>query len=137
MCALQLNPLFYGLWAVGERMTAINYLFPPDQIDTLPTWRFVVHFVFPPPCDADALATAIKSMKSAEWKVVTFPFGLDALAYNADTQSVDVPIEVPEEMRSQPNSLERYESDFWKICGNMGSAGLMGDIYYEAVDWQE
>jgi hypothetical protein len=118
-------------------MTAINYLFPPEQIHALPTWRFVVHFVVPPPFNAAALATAVAGMRSAEWKIISFPFGLDALAYDSESQSVDVPIEVSEERRKQPNSLADYESDFWKICGHMGSAGLLGDIYYEAVDWQE
>jgi len=118
-------------------MTAINYMFPPDEIHGLPTWRFVVHFVAPPPADAGAVAKAVTSLKAAEWKIITFPYGLDSIAYDHETQSVDVPIEVPDDRRRKPNSLVDYQSDFWKICGNMASAGLLGDIYYEAVDWQE
>ena len=118
-------------------MSAINYLFPPDQIHALPTWRFVVHFVLPGPCDPAALARAVAAMKSADWKIITFPFGLDAITYDPQSRSVDVPIEVPEERRKKANSLADYEGDFWRICGNMGGAGLLGDIYYEAVDWQE
>jgi hypothetical protein len=118
-------------------MTAINYLFPPEQIHALPTWRFVVHFVVPPPHDPSALAEAVSSLKSAEWKIISFPFGIDAITYDPASNSVDVPIEVPEDRRKRPNSLADYESDFWKICGNMGSAGLLGEIYYEAIDWQE
>ena len=118
-------------------MTAVNYLFPPDRIGCLPTWRFVLHFVLPSGCEASALAKAVAGMRSAEWKIVRFPFGLDAIAYDPQTHSVDVPVEVPADRRKQPNSLADYESDFWKICGNMGTAGLLGDIYYEAVDWKE
>jgi hypothetical protein len=118
-------------------MTAINYLFPPDQIHALPTWRFVVHFVVPPPYDAGALAKAVAGMKAADWKIVSFPFGLDAITYNAASQCVDVPVEVPEDRRKRPNSLVDYESDFWRICGNMAGAGFQGDIYYEAIDWQD
>ncbi len=118
-------------------MAGINYLFPPDQIYTLPTWRFVLHFVVLPPQDGTALAKAVACLKAAEWKVITFPFGLDSIAYDGATQSVDIAIEVSEERRKKPNSLGDYESDFWKVCGNIAAAGLLGDIYYEAVDWQE
>jgi hypothetical protein len=48
-----------------------------------------------------------------------------------------VPIEVSPERRRRPSSLAEYESDFWKVCGNMAGAGFTGDIYYEAVDWKE
>jgi hypothetical protein len=118
-------------------MTAINYLFPPDQIHALPTWRFILHFVLPSGCDGSAVASAAANLKAADWKIVTFPFGVDTIAYNPETQSIDVAIEVPEDRRRRPDSLADYESDFWKVCGNMGSAGLLGDIYYEAVDWKE
>jgi hypothetical protein len=118
-------------------MTAINYLFPPDRIHELPTWRFVLHFVVPPPCDHAALAAALAAMKAADWKIVSFPFGLDSITYNSATQSVDVPMEVPEERRGSPSSLADYESDFWRVCGNMAGVGFRGDVYYEAVDWQD
>jgi hypothetical protein len=49
---------------------------------------------------------------------------------------VSVPIEVPDDRRRRPNSLTQYESDVWKIMGNMARCGF-GDVYYEAVDWHE
>lgn len=118
-------------------MTAINYLFPPDKIHDLPTWRFVVHFKEPPPLDVAALAQAVAGMKSAEWRIISFPFGLDGLSYDPKSQTVGIPIEVPPARRRRPGSLADYESDFWKICGHMAGAGFDGDIFYEAVDWQE
>jgi hypothetical protein len=63
-------------------------------------------------------------------------FGLDDLKYDANTKAVAVPIEVPAERRAQPNALADYESDVWKIYGNMVAAGF-GDLYYEALDWKE
>ena len=115
---------------------AINYLFPPDQISKLPTWRFILHFIAPPGFEPAILQRAIGELKAAKWKVVTFPFGLDSLEYNPKTNSVDVPVEVPEASRRRPNGLADYESDFWKITGHMVGCGF-GDVYYEAVDWKE
>ena len=63
-------------------------------------------------------------------------FGVDDLAYEPSSNSVSVPIELPEEARRRPDSLADYESDFWKIAGNMMECGF-GDIYCEAVDWEE
>jgi hypothetical protein len=118
-------------------MAAINYLFPPEQVELLPTWRFILHFVVGVPPEASVLVKARAALKSADWKIISFPFGIDAVSYDPVSQSVDVAIEVSEERRKRANSLPDYESDFWKVCGNIMSAGLLGDIYYEAVDWQE
>ncbi len=115
---------------------SINYLFPPDQIDALPTWRFVLHFKAPAWFRERKLKAAIAALKGAEWKIVEFPFSLDTLAYDPKTKCVGVPIEVPEGRRARPGSLEDYESDVWKVCGNMMSNGF-GDLFYEAVDWHE
>ena len=61
-------------------MAGINYLFPPDQVLSLPTWRFVLHFETTPAyCDGHRLE-AIASLEAAQWKIVTFPFGLDTLS---------------------------------------------------------
>ncbi|HEY7310115.1 MAG TPA: hypothetical protein VH643_12205 [Gemmataceae bacterium] len=116
--------------------SSINYLFPPDQILNLPTWRFVLHFMAPPEYHEGMLHKAIAALKAADWKIVTFPFGLDTLSLDESGKAVGVPIEVPEDRRGRPNSLADYESDVWKIMGNMIECGF-GDLYYEAVDWQE
>lgn len=117
-------------------MTGINYLFPPDQVNDLPTWRFVIHFIAPSPFDETIVQQAVEKLSAAEWKIVTFPFGIESLTYEPANNSVGVPVEVPEDARNRPNSLADYESDFWKIAGNMIECGF-GEIYYEAIDWQE
>jgi hypothetical protein len=115
--------------------TAINYLFPSNQITKLPTWRFVLHFMVPVDYRPEMLATAISNLKSADWKVVMFPLGIESLALDPTGKAVGVPIEVPEDRRRRPGSLADYESDVWKIMGNMVTCGF-GDLYYEAVDWK-
>jgi hypothetical protein len=105
--------------------SSINYLFPPDQILNLPTWRFVLHFMAPPEYHEGMLHKAIAALKAA-----------DTLSLDESGKAVGVPIEVPEDRRGRPNSLADYESDVWKIMGNMIECGF-GDLYYEAVDWQE
>ena len=80
---------------------------------------------------------AVQNLKAVKWSAVTFPFGIDQIVYDHASKSVDVPIEVPESKRRGKDGLTNYESDFWKICGNLGSAGVLGDIYYEAIDWQD
>ena len=115
---------------------SINYLFPPDQIEELPSWRFVLHFEAPELFRERRTRKAAEQLSSATFRVVTFPFGLDELAYDAKTNTVDLPIEVPQERREQTGSLADYESDIWKIFGNMAECGF-GDLYYEAVDWRE
>ena len=117
-------------------MGGINYLFPPDQINALPTWRFVLHFIAPQPYDDSLLRRAIDNLSQADWSIVTFPFGIDSLSYDPTNNAVDVPIEVPEDARHKADSLAEYESDFWKIAGNMAECGFE-EIYYEAVDWRE
>jgi hypothetical protein len=114
----------------------INYLFPPDQIHNLPTWRFVLHFMVTPQFDQAMLLRAVERLKAADWSIVVFPFGLDGLALDQKGRMVSVPIEVPEDRRRRPDSLAQYESDVWKIIGNMVGSGF-GEIYYEAVDWRE
>jgi len=114
-------------------MGGINYLFPPNQIANLPTWRFIFHFPGSSnPDDVDAAATALKH---AVFKVVQFPAGLD-LSFDAQTSSVDVIVEVPEDIRRGSNALADYESDVWKILGNMASCGYE-EVFYEAVDWSD
>jgi hypothetical protein len=118
-------------------MGAINYLFPPDQIHNLPTWRFVLHFPVPPAFNDAMLRRAIDQLKAAEWRVVIFPFGLDNLSLDKSGQAVSVPIEVPDDRRRRPDSLAQYESDVWKIIGNMVNCCGFGEVYYEAVDWRK
>lgn len=116
--------------------TAINYLFPSDQIHRLPTWRFVLHFMVPPEFRLGALRQAIRQLKGADWKIVTFPFGLDSLTVDPTGEAVSVHIEVLEDQRQRQGSLADYESDVWKLMGNMAACGF-GDVYYEAVDWKQ
>ena len=115
---------------------SINYLFPPEQIQHLPTWRFVLHFKAPLAHQETRLNEAIAGLKSAKWKIIQFPFGIEHIAFNGKRDTVAVPIEVTQERRSRPTSLADYESDVWKICGHMNGAGF-GDLYYEAIDWNE
>jgi hypothetical protein len=82
------------------------------------------------------LERAIAQLKATDWKIVTFPNGLDSLSLSDESNAVGVPVEVSEKRRHRPNSLDDYESDFWKINFNMLDCGF-GDLYYEAVDWKE
>jgi hypothetical protein len=116
--------------------TSINYLFPPDQIERLPTWRFVLHFKAPLLFREGRLKKATDGLKSTEWKIIEFPRGLDNLPFDAKVGTIGVPIEVSEERRWRPNSLADYESDVWRVCGHMVGAGF-GDLYYEAIDWRD
>jgi hypothetical protein len=116
--------------------SGINYLFPPEEILNLPTWRFVLHFMVTPDYHHSLLRQAIANLKTAQWKIIMFPFSLDTLALDESGEAVSVPIEVPDERRRRPNSLADYESDVWKLMGNMMNDGF-GDMYYEAVDWQK
>ncbi len=117
-------------------MAGVNYLFPPDQLLSLPTWRFIFHFETTPAYRVEHRQQAIAALKAAEWKIVTFPVPLDDLALDESGRAFSVPVEVPEDRRRQPNSLADYESDAWKLMGNVMCEGF-GDIYYEAVDWRE
>ena len=116
--------------------TSINYLFPPDKITELPTWRFVLHFKAPFLMRGKKIKQAIEALKQAEWKIIQFACDPDTIAFDPEAKTVGIPIEVPEERRHRPDSLSDYESDVWKICGNVIQFGF-GDLYYEAVDWQE
>jgi hypothetical protein len=117
-------------------VAGINYLFPPDRILSLPTWRFVLHFEVTPAYRDAHREQAIAGLKAAQWKIITFPFGLDSVALDTSGRALSIPIEVSEERRKRPNSLADYESDVWKVMGNVMCDGF-GDLYYEAVDWRE
>lgn len=117
-------------------MAGISYLFPPDQILKLPTWRFVLHFTTTPQFHTRSLQQAVTRLKAAQWKIITFSCSLDSLTLDDANEVVSVPYEVTEDRRKRPESLGDYESDVWKIMGNMMSEGF-GDVYYEALDWQE
>lgn len=114
-------------------MGGINYLFPPDQIANLPTWRFIFHF--PGSSNPEDVAAASTALKQADFKVMQFPAGLD-LRFDIQTSSVDVNVEVPEDIRRRNNVLADYESDVCKILGNMASCGYE-EVFYEAVDWSD
>ena len=114
----------------------INYLFPPDKIHELPTWQFILHFQPPLFFRGRKVRKAIEALRQAEWKVIQFRCDLEELAIDPESGAFSIPIEVPEERRGRSNSLSKYESDFWKICGNVQQFGF-GSVYYEAVGWQE
>ena len=116
-------------------MVAINHLFPPDKINTLATWRFILYFKAPAE-RVEQMAAAAAGLKALQLKAVTFPFGFTAEDYDAKNNVARVAIEVSEERRRQPSALTDYEADFWKICAAMMGCGF-GDLYYEAVDWRE
>ena len=83
------------------------------------------------------LLAAKENLNSADFSIINFPFGIDEIAYDENNNSVSVPYQVEDEDRAKSNSLELYESDVWKIMGNMAAAGFEADIYYEAIDWQD
>lgn len=112
-------------------MGGINYLFPPDQILKLPTWRFIFHFSGS--ADPAVVGAASTALKNAEFKIVQFPAGRD-LAFDERSSSVDVVVEVPENIRRRAGAFADYESDVWKILGNLASCGYE-EVFYEAVDW--
>ena len=116
--------------------TSINYLFPPQKINELQTWRFVLHFIAPTVLRERRTKEAISNLRATQFKSVTFPFGLDDLKHDEKSKTVAVPVEVTPDRRAQPNALADYESDVWKICGTMIAAGF-GDLHYEAVDWKD
>jgi len=116
-------------------MTGINYLFPPDQINVLPSWRFVLHFKAPTDQRAAQTTRVAEKLKSLALTAVTFPPDDDMPAYEPKTNTVAIGIEVTEARRQQAGSLADYESDVWKIFAAMHDCGF-GDVYYEAVDWQ-
>jgi len=118
------------------KKTGISYLFPPDKINELPSWRFVLHFKTPRFFREKKSRLAVQALKDAQWKIITFPTGLEGLVYDAHNKTLAIPIEVPEDRRRREGSLSDYESDVWKIYGNMLSSGF-GDLFYEAVDWKE
>jgi hypothetical protein len=111
-------------------------LFPPDEINNLSTWRFILHFKVPNDFSAEIANQAMGRLKALEWKAITFPFELDTLRVDDRNQTLGVPIEVPEVRRRQPGALADYESDVWKIYGNVLQFGF-GDLYYEAIDWRQ
>ena len=118
-------------------MAGINYLFPPDKINELPSWRFYLHFVAPETDTHELVQQAKARLSSTQFDIIEFPFGIDAITYSDDSNEVSIPYSVTEENRAQANSLALYESDVWKVLGVMASAGFQSDVYYEAIDWEE
>ncbi|MCA9061472.1 MAG: hypothetical protein KDA96_00355 [Planctomycetaceae bacterium] len=115
-------------------MAGIHHLFPPDEFQNLPTWRFVLHFVVTPQFNDHILLQVFENLSQTKWDIIRFPDGIDQLGLNDTKEVITIPIEVSESDRSHPDSVERYEADFWKLLGNVMCDGF-GDIYYEAVDW--
>ena len=118
-------------------MSGINYLFPPEEIENLPKWRFYLHFIAPETYKNDMLDQAREKLRNAEYAIIQFPLDFDEIAYEKSDNSISIPFFVSEEDRAKSDSLERYESDVWKIIGNMASVGFQSEIYYEAIDWKD
>lgn len=116
--------------------TRIYHLFPPDKIHELPSWQFVLHFKAPFFGRGRKTKLAVEALKKIELKAAHFAVDLESLSIDPHSNVLSVPIEVSEERRSEANGLEDYESDVWKIYGNVVEYGF-GDLYYEAVDWAE
>src|SRR5438105_2322122 len=68
--------------------TAINYLFPPDKINELRSWRFVLHFKLSSEVIDKSVQEALRRLRSAEWKIIDFPFGLENLPYDEKSGTV-------------------------------------------------
>ncbi|MCA9057229.1 MAG: hypothetical protein KDA96_05830 [Planctomycetaceae bacterium] len=117
-------------------MAGIHHLFPPEELENLPTWRFRLHFVVTAAWHYGLLPQAIANLLTAEWKIIEFSQGIENINLNDSGEVLTVAIEVTENRRQRSGAREDYESDVWKVIGNVMSDGL-GDIYYEAVDWQE
>ena len=116
--------------------SSIHYLFPPDQISTLPTWRFILHFQAPSWPYGAQTKNALAALAGLDLTLVQFPHGLSSPLLNEEMETVGVEIEVSPESRALPNALAEYESDVWKIYASMVSYHF-GDLYYEAPDWQD
>lgn len=114
----------------------INYLFPPDAIDDLPSWRFQYHFKTPFFGAAKKLRKAAEQIRTVDFKVLVITSDLDQLQIDKKDGAVTIAAEVPEEIRQTEAGREDYESDFWKLWGNMLEFGFK-DVFYEAVDWQD
>ena len=67
------------------------------------TWRFIFHF--PGSSNPEDIHAASAALKEADFKVVQFPSGLD-LHFDEQTSSVDVNVEVPEDIRRLRDRLQ-------------------------------
>lgn len=116
--------------------SSIHYLFPPDQISALPSWRFILHFQAPSWPFAEQTKEALDALAGLDLKRVQFPQGLSSPLLNDEMETVGIMVEVSPESRALPNALADYESDVLKIYASM-VASQFGDLYYEAIDWQD
>jgi hypothetical protein len=119
--------------------TRINYLFPPEKINDLPAWHFILHFRYPLFWGKQKLLKANNLLARAEWKIIQFTEAgkNQYIKLNLGKRILSINIDVTENERYNEDSLSKYESDVWKILGIMAGCGFSGDVYYEAVDWIE
>jgi len=117
---------------------SINFLFPPEKINDLPTWRFILHFKINTPMifSKRALQKAITKLEQVDLKTARFSCNLKEIKIDPHTKTIPVSIQVPELRRYQQNSLSDYESDVWKIWATIIGFGFT-ELYYEAVDWHD
>ncbi len=60
---------------------AVNYLFPPNEINNLPTWRFIFHFIAPGNYNEALRYEVIKKLKNADFEIITFLISLKVKVY--------------------------------------------------------
>lgn len=119
-----------------SKKSSINYLFVPERINELPSWRFILHFESPILFKGKAIQKAITELANLDLQAVSFEDDLSKLKHDRQSGCVPLAIGVTEAYRMQPNALETYESDFQKIYAVMLECGF-GGLFYEAVDWRK
>lgn len=87
-------------------MAGINYPFPPDQIDNLPSWRFVFHFPVESVEDFDA-ADIGTQLEAIEFEVIEFPRGFEPKFVHGRSK-LKCAVEVTEKARRRRGALGRY-----------------------------
>lgn len=118
-------------------MSEIHYLFPPEEIENLPKWRFYLHFIAPANYENAMLKAAKDKLLSAAFSIIKFPIGIDEITFEKADNAVSIPYFVSDEDRARNDSLALYEADVKTLTANMAAAGFVSEIYYEAIDWKD
>jgi hypothetical protein len=115
---------------------SVNFYYPPDKINTLPTWRFILSFKLPKPVTEELIDNAIAVVKTLEFKAIVFPTGIENVTIDPKNYMINFNVEVKPDRRAQSGSLEDYEGDVWKFFGHMIECGF-GDLYCDSIDWRD